>query len=338
MRTISLLRACLRTSPVRGPGLQEAVIPVGSCRPRALTRRAWGVFKQALRFQWFGFRVSDFGFRIRRRLALALALLLPAASALAYPPAPYHTLYGLLRDQYGTPILSSDVHVVLVTSNGVAFDTQVTPGIGPGVNYELKVNMDAGLTPITYKPTAYIVAAPFKLYVVMGGVTNIPFQMAGDFSHLGQPSLSTRFDLTLGADANTDNIPDAWELFVIYGLGLNLTLNQVNGNSVLTGDGLTLMQQYVLGVNPLASPSALTVTLVDYHAGTPLLQFRTATGRSYTVQGSQDLLNWTSRPFTIPPSTSTNSFYTATSEQTVQVQVILPSPNPKTQFFRIQVQ
>jgi hypothetical protein len=43
-----ILRACLKTRPVRGPGLQELEILAVSCRPRALTRRFGGVFKQAL--------------------------------------------------------------------------------------------------------------------------------------------------------------------------------------------------------------------------------------------------------------------------------------------------
>src|SRR5260370_31615706 len=37
--------------------------------------------------------------------------------ALAYPPAPYHTIYGLVRDQYGTPFVSTDVRIILVSSN-----------------------------------------------------------------------------------------------------------------------------------------------------------------------------------------------------------------------------
>ena len=43
------LRACLKTRPVRAPGLQCVAISAVSCRPRALTRRGAGVFKQALR-------------------------------------------------------------------------------------------------------------------------------------------------------------------------------------------------------------------------------------------------------------------------------------------------
>ncbi len=43
------LRACLKTCPVRGLGLQQRAVSVVSCRPRALTRRFGGVFKQPLR-------------------------------------------------------------------------------------------------------------------------------------------------------------------------------------------------------------------------------------------------------------------------------------------------
>ena len=43
------LRACLKTRPVRAPGLQPAGLPAQSCRPRALTRRSTRVFKHALK-------------------------------------------------------------------------------------------------------------------------------------------------------------------------------------------------------------------------------------------------------------------------------------------------
>lgn len=268
------------------------------------------------------------------RLVAWLVLLLPAA-ALAYPPAPFHTLYGLVRDQYGTPIVSADVHVILVASNGVTMDAIVTPGIAPGVNYQIKVTMDAGLTPIAYKPTAFPLAAPFKLYVVIGGITNLPMQMTGNFSRLGQPSLSTRLDLTLGVDANGDAIPDAWEYAVLGAVGSNLTLNDLNGNSILTGDGRTIMQEYLAGGNPLAGGGSLAITLVGIQAGAPILQFYTTIGNSFTIQRSTNLLQWANVPFTIPPSGATNNFYTAISEGTVQAKAILSVPTPKLSFFRL---
>jgi hypothetical protein len=258
--------------------------------------------------------------------------------ALAYPPTPYHTIYGLVRDQYGTPFVSTDVRIVMVTSNGTYILSRISPGIGAGVNYQLKVPMDAGLTPIPYKPTAYAAAAPFKLFVVIGGVTNTPIEMAGDFSHLGQPSLSSRLDLTLGVDANGDGIPDAWELAILGELGSSLTLSQINANSHLFGDGRTLLQAYLAGGDPV-NGIPLKVTLVSYNSGAPILQFPTQPGRSYTLEASADLQHWANVAFNIPAlGSSTYTFYTANNAGTIQVQLILPVPTPAVQFFRVQQQ
>jgi len=270
-------------------------------------------------------------------MLLNLAFCIPR-SALAYPPAPTHTIYGLVRDQYGTPFVSTDVQIVMVTANGASILAQLSPGIAFGVNYQLKVPMDAGLTPITYKPTAYPATAPFKLVVVIRGVTNTPIEMSGDFSHLGQPSQSTRLDLTLGVDANGDGIPDAWEYAILGELGSNLTLNQINANSLLFGNGRTLRQAYLAGGDPLhAIP--LKATLLDYNEGAPLLQFFASASRSYALQTSADLLHWTDVSFKIPAlGSSTYTFYAPNSDQTIQVQLILPVPTPAAQFFRIQQQ
>ena len=43
------LRACLKTRPVRAPGLPAAGFAAQSCRPRALTRRGAGVLSHALK-------------------------------------------------------------------------------------------------------------------------------------------------------------------------------------------------------------------------------------------------------------------------------------------------
>ena len=46
------LSGCLKTRPVRVPGLQATGFSPKSCRPRALTRRGSGVLRHALRPQW----------------------------------------------------------------------------------------------------------------------------------------------------------------------------------------------------------------------------------------------------------------------------------------------
>jgi len=273
----------------------------------------------------------------------ALALLLLPGIALAYPPAPYHLIYGLVRDEYGTPIASADAHVLLTTANRGPIEAELIPGIAPGINYQLKVPMDAGLTPIAHGPTALIANAPFKLFVVMGGVTNTPIQMTGDASQLGQPGQTSHIDLTLGSDTNGDGIPDSWEYAVLAGLGSNLTLSQLNARSVLTADGHTLGQLFLMGGNPLASGAAqvnsLTVGLAGIDSTGTFLEFSTTSGQTYTVLSSADLQQWTPSSFTVPadgPSGPTYFTYAATSQQTIQVRLLFPSPQPRAQFFKIE--
>ena len=132
-------------------------------------------------------------------------------TALAFPPAPYHLVYGLVRDRYGAPLTSGQVKIVLITPSGSSSATTILPGFAPGINYELKVPMDAGQTMDLWQPNALLATSTFKMVVVIGGVTNIPIEMTGNYSIIGQPGQSTRVDLTLGVDANGDGLPDAWE-------------------------------------------------------------------------------------------------------------------------------
>jgi len=259
---------------------------------------------------------------------------------LAYPPAPQHVIYGCARDQYGTPLTSSDNQVILQTSSGVQLQTSIRPGLGNGINYALPIPMDAGLTPDLYQPTALKVAAPFKIYVVFGQATNLPIQMTGNFINLGVPGSQTRLDLTLGEDANGDGLPDAWELAFLAALGLNLNLSDLNPNTDFTGDGRTLREEFFLG-NALFNPgNAFQVQLVDSNGGSPILQFVSMTARSYALVGSADLKSWTTLSFTLPTEGTglEHTFYYAGAIATVQIQVVQPASAPPMNFFRLVLQ
>ena len=64
---------------------------------------------------------------------IGLLFLAGCLSALAYPPAPYHLVYGLVRDQYGTPIMNTQVQVVLQSPSGAVNSTTIAPGLAVGV-------------------------------------------------------------------------------------------------------------------------------------------------------------------------------------------------------------
>src|SRR6185369_5788412 len=120
----------------------------------------------SLRFR-FGFLLSAFCF------------LLSLVAALAFPPAPHHTLYGMVRNQFGDPLNISPSGVFLETPTGVQLLAGVVNNLEPGVNYRLEVPMDSGTSGDTnaYQPTALKPFFPFKLKVLIGQTTYVPIQM-----------------------------------------------------------------------------------------------------------------------------------------------------------------
>jgi hypothetical protein len=162
--------------------------------------------------------------------------------------------------------------------------------------------------------------------------------MAGAYSTLGAPSQKAMQNLTVGADANGDGVPDAWEAAFLASLGMNVPLANINPNADYAHDGHTLTQEFVLGNYPYKS-NAFDVRIVSLNAGSAVLAFATTTGRTYTATGSADLVNWTPLSFTIPAS-GTNLFtsYYSSGIQTLQIQTIQPAAVPPIQFFRLQFQ
>src|SRR5580704_14613906 len=114
-----------------------------------------------------------YGLRTRLTAVLCvtiLSLIATSPSIRAFPPAPYHLIYGIVRDQYGTPLSSSSAQILLETQSGVQVRCSLSPGVAAGVNYQLQVPMDSGVTPVPYLADALSEAAPFRIYVVINSV------------------------------------------------------------------------------------------------------------------------------------------------------------------------
>ena len=263
-------------------------------------------------------------------------------TARAYPPGPYHVLYGTVRDQYGTPLSSAQAQIVLQTPAGTQLCAPVVPGVSiAGVNYLFKVPLDSGVTPDLYQPNVLVPAAPFKLVVVIGTATNLPIQMASTNFALGSWARSTRVDLTLGVDSNGDGLPDAWEYAFLAAIGATNTLASLNANSVLTPDGRNLAQQFLLGTALFDPGNPLKITFLGFNGASPALQFPTLIGRTYTVLISTDLNNWSPAAFNLAsdaPGAPAQSSYVAASTATIQVYVAPPPAGTPSQFYQIQVQ
>src|ERR1035437_5534060 len=241
--------------------------------------------------RWRAFTgTSGFGLRASLSvLPVLAAALLGCLPAWAYPPSPYHLIYGLVRDEYGTPLMDDQVQILLVSAGGSQSQTSIQPDLAVGVNYQLQVPMDTLLKPDLYRSNALAVGTGFRLYVVVGNVTNVPIVSTSTTNYLGQPTKMTQIDLTLGVDSNGDGIPDPWELAFLAAIGSNLSLGDLNANLDVAHDGRTLMQEYLLGSAAFSPENPFAVRMVTFNSGAPIREFPTETSRSYTVLGSTNL-------------------------------------------------
>ena len=274
------------------------------------------------------------------RIQISLFLLVLGLSpALAFPPGPDGLVYGLVKDQYGTPLMNSGDAVILQTTGGVQIATSIQPNLAVGVNFAVAVPMDAGVLPSLYVSNSLTAGAPFRLYVSVRGNTNLPIEMVGNYVRAGDPAFHLRQDLTLGTATNGSGIPDQWIAMFLAQIGTNIPLASINPNGIYTRDGRTLKQQYLLGNYPYDPTNTFNVTMVSQNGGQAVLAFTAIQGRTYSVSGSPDLLNWTPVSFSVPASgPATMSAYPAPSLQPVQIQTVQPTNAPTMNFFRLQLQ
>jgi len=274
-------------------------------------------------------------------LAACFAILLFSGAASAFPPAPHHTLYGMVRNQFGDPINIVPSDVYLETPSGVQLQAGVINGLEPGVNYKLEVPMDSGTSGETnaYKPTALKPFFQFKLKVLIGQTIYLPIEMVGNFAQIGQPSLKTRINLTLGVDSDGDGLPDAWEqsLIALYGG----TLASIKPNDDTDGDGISNLNEYLAGTYAFDPTDGFALSLVGLDAGNSQLEFLAIRGRTYTIQASPNLQQWipvSFRAVTGGIAGALQNNYQATDVRLLQVEVPFQIGAETNRYFRAIVQ
>lgn len=258
-----------------------------------------------------------------RALAVTVLTFLLAGAALAFPPAPHHIVFGLVRDQWGNPINIFPSDVSLETPSGVTrLRASMGSGLEPGVNYRLEVPMDSGTAPDLYKPTALRPFFQYRLKVVIGQTVYVPIEMAGDFARIGNPGEKTRVNLTLGVDSDGDGLPDAWEqqLIALYGG----TLAGIRPNDDSDGDGISNLNEYLAGTYAFDPSDGFALSLAGVSAGNSVLEFLALRGRNYSIQTSPDLRTWTAASFRLssdPAQASLRGDYQSTDVRTVRLEV-----------------
>lgn len=268
---------------------------------------------------------------LRGALLGFLLLGLTSVRVVAFPPALPHTVYGMVRDELGNP-LTAGATIILESASGVKVFGVVSGLLEPGVNYRLSVPLDAGLTSAAYRPTALNPRAPFKIRVKIGSVSYLPIEMSRDFAALGEPGKRTLLNLTLGEDSNGDGLPDAWQRRV------NSDLSKVAPGDDSDKDGMSNLDEYLAGTYAYDPDSGFVLDIIRNEADAPLLEFTAINGRSYSLQGSTDLGQWSPVQFRLVTAGSEGqplSTYVAGDIRRVQVQVATPAGQPIPQFFKL---
>lgn len=282
-------------------------------------------------------------FRTKSRVALCALCIAMGSSVWAFPPAPCHTIYGVVRDELGNPIMDSSAVVTLVTATGIQIKTCITPNLAPGMNYRLQVPMDAGLTSDSYKTNALKPTVPFTLNVTYGSVTYLPIELKGSYKNLGKFAQSTHLDLTMGVDSDGDGLPDAWEYELIAQLGGILTLADIKPGDDSDGDGLSNIQEYLAGTYAFDPEDGIMLNIVGFNHGCPLLDFLTVKGRFYTIRASANLSSWSDVSFSLPAEAQGASLryrHAATDTRIVRAEVSVPTNGSQRAacFYKLMVQ
>lgn len=287
------------------------------------------------------FLPASFGFRHSLVVFLWLSLALPVPKSLhAFPPAPHHLIYGLVRDEYGNPLTTVETEVILETASGVQIKTSLIPGLEPGVNYRLRVPMDSGITSDLYKATAMRPTVPFRIRVRIGRTVYLPIEMTGDYSKLGQPAQQTRLNLTLGEDSDGDGIPDAWERALLAQAGAGKGLSDIRPGDDTDHDGLSNLQEYLAGTYAFDNKDGFALKAVRVNGALPVLEFIAIRGRTYEIFGSSDLQDWTPVEFRIPSEgavAAVRENYQAVDVRVIQAEVTAQA-GESIRFFKLRVQ
>jgi hypothetical protein len=269
-----------------------------------------------------------------------LLLLLAASSSQAFPPAPYYTLYGVVRDQVGQTVTAEGAEVILLKGGVEVGRTPISSAL-IDQNYELQMRLDQNRSGTTfYTDQAVAAGGLFSLVVSMNGALFYPIEVAGNLT-AGKGGERVKLDLTLGEDKDKDGLPDVWEAWQLYQAGLspdengNWDLSLIDRNGDFDKDGQTNLLEYIAGTFAGDATETFGLTIKEKLPQSVRFEFYAITGKVYTIESTPDMKTWTRVPFTVgAPGTGNNA------HQAADVGVVSAFTAPRAsaaEFYRLTV-
>ena len=258
----------------------------------------------------------------------------------AYPPAPYYTLFGVVRDQVGATLRVDGAEIVLLRDGKEIGRTPVYPDLRVDSNYELKIRIDQGHTGTrVYSTSALQPQGVYSLLVVINGQNLYPIEVSGTL-RAGTGAERVRLDLNLGVDANRDGLPDAWQEWVLYQAGRRVgtpewDINLITKDGDFDGDGISNFLEYVAGTFAGDPAERLELRLTNKTPAAVSLEFYTITGKVYGIEESADLKTWQTVPFSVRSGSPPAILHRAQAIGITTAQVAAPATTSR--FYRLTV-
>ena len=222
----------------------------------------------------------------------------------AFPPAPYYTLYGVVRDQVGQTVTAEGAQVILLKGGVEVGRTPITSS-QIDRNYELNMRLDQNRSGTKfYTEKAVAAGGIFSLVVSMNGALFYPIEVAGTLT-TGQGGERVKLDLTLGQDKDKDGLPDVWEEWQLSQAGLfpdengEWDLSLIDSNGDFDKDGQSNLLEYIAGTFAGDATETFGLTVREKQPESVRFEFYGITGKVYTIESSLDLKTWTRVPFAV---------------------------------------
>lgn len=272
-----------------------------------------------------------------------VALLATVCSTQAFPPAPFYTLYGTVRDSVGQIVEVQGAQIILLR-DGVEIDrTPIDSSLQPDQNYELRMRLDhARAATRLYSPEAVATQSAFSVRVEMNGQIFLPLQASGNLT-AGKGGERVRYDITIGEDGDGDGLPDTWEEWQLYLAGYSplpsghWDISLMGPNGDLDGDGKNNLAEYLAGTYAADPTSYFGLEIKEKGTGFARLEFFRVTGKTYRLERTSNLGtgSWLPVDFALTQGGVPSDFHRATDVGPLPIFVV---PLGANEFYRLTVQ
>lgn len=271
-------------------------------------------------------------------LFLSLIIASSFGEALAFPPAPYYSIYGNVRDEHGQLIPANGSTVVFFYKAAEHSRYSITSLGLSDYNYEIRMKMDMNRSGTSvYDSLAVNSGVAYTLAIDIGGVLHYPIEISTPPT-VGDPADRRRLNLTLGVDTDKDGLPDAWEKAQLFNAGLPTTnLSLISPSGDFDKDGISDRQEYLSGTYATDAADFFFLRIVSLTDQDTVVDFYGITSKTYSIEASTDMVSWAPVNFSMQAGGSKISSHVATDVGVVRA-YIPTSIAAKKIFYRVKIQ